>query len=243
MQSNLPESPSTLVSASWEDLAPRYRELSGRPLADLAGWVRDWSELEKLMGEAARLAAIAYSADTRDAERERVHLRWVGEIQPHRREEADRLARRLLETGLVLDGMETVVRRFGNQVDLFRAANLPIQAETSRVSAAYEKLTGAMTVDWDGEQLTIPQVMARTGVPDRRVRERAFRLSFEPYIHQRAELVQLFDAMYGLRQQMAANAGFGSFRDYAHREKNRFEYSVQDGEPWNGGGSGWEWRP
>jgi oligoendopeptidase F len=232
-QSNPPDSPTALVSTSWEELALRYQELAGRPLADLPGWVREWSDLEKLVGEAARLAAISYSADTRDAERERVHLRWVGEIQPRRREEADRLARRLLDTGQVLDGMELVVRRFGNQVDLFRAANLPIQAEGSRLTAAYDKLTGGMTVDWDGEQLTIPQVMARTGDPDRKVRERAFRLGLDPYIRQRGELVQLFEAMYALRRQMAANAGFGSFRDYAHREKNRFEYAVQDCLRWD----------
>ena len=73
---------------------------------------------------------------------------------------------------------------------------------------------------WDGELLTIPQVMARTGDPDRRVRERAFRLSLEPYIQLRSELVELFDAMYRVRQEMARNAGFGSFRDYTHREKN-----------------------
>jgi oligoendopeptidase F len=232
-QSPRPESPSALVSASWEDLAPAYDELASRPLADFEGWLRDWSELEKLAGEASRLAAIAYSADTRDPEKERAHLRWVSELQPRRREQANRLGRRLLETNRVPPGLETTIRRFGNQVQLFRAENLPLQAETSRLTAAYEKLTGAMTVEWDGEELTIPQVTARTGDPDRRTRERAFRLSFDPYIRQRAELAELFDAMYGLRQQMARNAGFGTFRDYTHQEKNRFDYTVEDCLRWD----------
>jgi oligoendopeptidase F len=232
-QTQPPDSPTALISASWEDLAPRYEELASRPLGDLDGWLRDWSHLEKLAGEAGRLAAIAYSADTRDPEKERVHLRWVSEFQPHRREQANRLARRLLDTGRVPPGLATTVRRFGNQVDLFRPENLPLQAENSRLGATYEKLTGGMTVEWDGELLTIPQVAARTGDPDRRVRERALRLSLEPYIQQRFELVELFDAMYRVRQEMARNAGFGSFRDYTHREKNRFDYTVEDCLRWD----------
>jgi oligoendopeptidase F len=229
----LPASSAELVAASWEDLAPHYEELSKRPLDDLAGWLRDWSDLDRLVGEAATLAGIAYSADTRNAECERLHLRWATDIQPRRREEADRLARRLLETGQVPAGLETTVRRFGNQVELFRAENLPHQSELSRLSAAYEKLTGGMTVEWAGERLTLPQVAAKLGDTDRGVREQAFRLTLEPYIQQRPDLIELFDRMLALRQRTAANAGFGSYRDYAHREKNRFDYSSDDCLRWD----------
>jgi oligoendopeptidase F len=38
----------------------------------------------------------------------------------------------------------------------------------------------------------------------------------------------LFDSMYDLRQQVAKNAGFDNFRDYAHRDKNRFDYTPED---------------
>jgi oligoendopeptidase F len=229
----LPDSPQALVSATWDDLAPAYQELAGRPLSDLEAWVRDWSDLEKLAGEAVRLASIAYSADTRDAEKERVHLRWVSEIQPRRRQEADRLARRLLESGIVPAGLETTVRRLRNQAELFRPENLSLQAENARLSAAYEKLTGGMTADWNGKTLTLPQVTALTGDPDRDIRERAFRLSLEPYVQRRGELLELFEPMYRLRQETARNAGFANFRDFTHQEKNRFDYSVEDCLRWD----------
>jgi oligoendopeptidase F len=60
------------------------------------------------------------------------------------------------------------------------------------------------------------------------VRERAFRLRAKPYIEQRGVLAGIFDRMYDLRQQVAKNAGFDNFRDYAHREKNRFDYTPDD---------------
>ena len=49
----------------------------------------------------------------------------------------------------------------------------------------------------------------------------------------RGELIDLFDSMYRLRQQMAENAGCGSFRDYAHRDKDRFDYAVDDCLRWD----------
>ena len=163
----LPDSPAGLVSGSWEDIGPQYEELATRPILDLDAWLRDWSELERFVGEAATLAAIAYTADTVDPEKERVYLRWTSEIQPRLREQGDRLARRLLEAEAVPPGLETAVRRFRNQVELFRAENLPLQSELSRLGAAYQKVTGGMTVEWNGERLTLPQVAAKTGEPDR----------------------------------------------------------------------------
>jgi oligoendopeptidase F len=63
---------------------------------------------------------------------------------------------------------------------------------------------------------------------DRAVREHAFRLRAQPYIEQRETLAGLFDRMFDLRQQVARNAGFDNFRDYMHRDKNRFDYTPED---------------
>jgi oligoendopeptidase F len=229
----LPDSPAGLVSGSWEDIGPHYEELATRPILDLDAWLRDWSELERFVGEAATLAAIAYTADTADPEKERVYLRWTSEIQPRLREQGDRLARRLLEAEAVPPGLETTVRRFRNQVELFRAENLPLQSELSRLGAAYQKVTGGMTVEWNGERLTLPQVAAKTGEPDRSVRERAFRLSLQPFVDRRDELARLFDEMRTLRLRTALNAGFADYRAYAHQERNRFDYTPDDSLRWD----------
>jgi oligoendopeptidase F len=227
------DSPAELVFGSWEDIVPRYEELATRPILDLEAWLRDWSELERFVGEAATLASIGYTADTADPEKERVYLLWTGGIQPRLREQGDRLARRLLEADEIPTGLETPVRRFRNQVELFRAENLPLQGELSRLSAAYQKVTGGMTVEWDGGRLTLPQVVAKIGEADRPLRERAFRLSLQPYVDQRGELARLFDEMRALRAQTALNAGYADYRAYAHQEKNRFDYTPDDSLRWD----------
>jgi oligoendopeptidase F len=70
-----------------------------------------------------------------------------------------------------------------------------------------------------GKELPLPQLAPFLKEPDRDVRERAFRASTAPYVNARAELSRLFDRMYGLRQQVARNAGFRSFRDYVFKGK------------------------
>ena len=48
------------------------------------------------------------------------------------------------------------------------------------------------------------------------------------FMRKRDVFADLFDRMYALRQDTARNAGFANYRDFAHREKNRFDYTPDD---------------
>ncbi len=226
----LPESPDALKTATWEDLAPYYEKLATRPLdkSNVEAWLRDWSDFESMLAEAAALAHFAYACNTADAENERAQLRFGSEIDPKADEQRTRLQGRLVELGYTRPDMETTIRRFRNQMELFNEANVPLFAELSRLSTAWAKAIGAMTVDWDGQEMTPLQMWPYLEENDRAVRERAFRKQFQPYVEQRDTLADFFDSMYDLRKQIAKNSGFANFRDYAHREKNRFDYTPDD---------------
>ena len=92
----------------------------------------------------------------------------------------------------------------------------------------YQRITGSMTVEWEGQERPLPQLQPYLKSPDRTVRERAFRAAAAPYIEQRANLTSLFDRMYELRQRAARNAGFANFRDYIFPAKFRFDYTPSD---------------
>lgn len=226
----LPDTAEALQKATWEDVAPFYEELRARPLdhRNVETWLADWSRLEALLAEAAALANFAYCINTADREAEEVHLRFGSEIDPKAEEQRAALQRRVVELGYVRPGLETVVRRFRNQMELFNAANVPLFAELAQLSAGYAKTVGAMSVDWDGEEKTPAMMSPYLESNDRAVRERAFRSMFKPYIEQRDRLADFFDRMYDRRQQVARNAGFPNYRDFMHREKNRFDYTPDD---------------
>ena len=226
----LPESPDAFKDATWEDIFPYYEALASHPLdrSNVEAWLAEWSAFESLLSEAGALASFAYTCDTSDPAREQAQLRFGTQISPKAREQRVRLQERLVELDYERAGLETTLQRFRNQMELFSADNVPLFAQLSRLETEWSKINGAMTVDWDGEEKTPSQLLPFLESNDRAMRERAFRLRAKPYVEQRQPLADIFNRMYDLRQQVARNAGFENFRDFTHREKNRFDYTPED---------------
>jgi oligoendopeptidase F len=224
----LPESPDAFRDAPLEEIESHYRELAERPLDDVEQWLADWSRLEELLQETVMTAIIEYDCDTKDEEKERVSLRLTSEIAPELEKWSVKLGDRLLESGYSRSDLKTALERFRNRTQLFREENVPLVAELERLGSEYRKLVGAMTVEWEGEQLSPPQVRPFAASGDRDVRERAFRAYFSGYVEHHDEMAAIYDQMLEARARMARNAGFDNYRDYGHRSLNRFDYTPDD---------------
>jgi len=226
----LPESPAAFAGARWEDILPWYEALAAFPLdgESVEPWLEAWSRLEELVTEAAAQAMIAYTADTRDPALEAAHLRFSAQIFPPMEEQGVRLARRLLETGFERPDLAVVLKRFRAQIEIFREENIPLFTELEGLCATYQRLTGGITVEWDGERKTVPQLGPFLKDPDRAVRERAYRAMGAPYVEKRDELAALFTEMFERRQRVATNAGFEDFEAYSYAAKCRFDYTPDD---------------
>jgi oligoendopeptidase F len=226
----LPASPADIANAAWTDLAPLYEALADEPLAPstVRPWLAAWSALDSVVEEAYGLAMIDYTADTRDRRREAAYLRWATEIAPKLHEVHVRLGRRLLPLEAELPELAILLRETRTDVAIFREQNLPRMAELEEMEAAYDKITGGLTVLWDGEEKTVPALQPYLLDRDRAVRERAFRTGAGAYLTHRDELADLFDRMVRVRHALAREAGFASYRDYAFAAKYRFDYSPAD---------------
>ena len=228
----LPTSPTVLAKAAWPDIAAYFDDLAERPLdaSTVESWLQAWSRLEELVTEAAAQAMIAYTIDTSDREKEADHLRFSTDILPKMEERSVELARRFVALGYETPELATTRARFRTSIEIFREANIPIFSELEELSARYQRITGSMTVEWEGEERPLPQLQPFLKSPDRTVRERAFRAATQPYMEERGALAGLFDRMYELRQRAAGNAGFANFRDYIFPAKYRFDYTPADCE-------------
>ncbi len=230
----LPESPAAFANATWSDIAPYYEQLASVPLAtppvasEIEAWLAAWSRLDTLVGEAGTLAMIAYTGNTANEDAERAYLRFSMEIFPTLEEQQVRLARRLIELGWSRPDLETTIRRFRSDIEIFREPNVARFAKLEEYSAAYQKRTGGLSVDWDGTPKTIPQLQPFLKAADRDVRERAFRAGAEAYLAHRDELATLFDRMLAIRQDVAKESGFTDFQRYAFASKHRFDYTPED---------------
>ncbi len=227
---SLPASPDHFATATWDDVMPWYEQLATIPVTDDASerWLAAWSRLEELLGEAGTKAMIDYTCDTADAAKEAAYLRFSSDIGPKAHEQSVRLARRALALGITRDDLATTMREFRTDAEIFREANVAREGEIEELSAAYQKVTGGLSVDWDGVAKTIPQLGPFLQDPDRAVRERAFRAGAKAYLDVRDELAGQFDRMYALRTAVSAEAGFDDYQAYTFRSKFRFDYTPAD---------------
>jgi oligoendopeptidase F len=157
-----PQFPRRLVPAvidlgEWNALAPLFEELKNRKissLAELVQWLEDGSEVSAAVAEEESRRYIANSCATDDKEAEKAYLDFVENVEPHLEEVGFELEKKFLESPFVgqlaPDRYKVLVRSARNQVDLFRAENIPIQTELSKLSQQYQKICGAMMVEFRG---------------------------------------------------------------------------------------------
>jgi oligoendopeptidase F len=115
-----------------------------------------------------------------------------------------------------------------NQVELFRPENVPLETEEAKLSQQYQKLSGSLTVQFRGEEKTLVQMGPYLEEPDCAVRQEAWERVAQRRLQEKDAFEEMFDKLVALRQQIARNAGFENYRDYAFRKLGRFDYTSDD---------------
>lgn len=222
----------TLDPQDWNTVAPFFSALADEDLTahGVSDWLLRWSELEKTLGEAGSWANRAKSEDTTNSEAEKAYLNFVQQIIPAWSMAAQELKTKLLGVpGYEPDqGHTQFLRRLRNDADLFRAENVPVQAQLQTLANEYDKRTGPMAVTVDGQRMTLPEAEALWQSPDRRVREEAWRAVMDCWSEARVELDALFLQQLPLRRKLAENAGLPDYRAYMWRAMRRFDYTPAD---------------
>ncbi len=226
----LPDTVEAFNGQDWDAVAPYYDELLARPLSPetVEAWLRDWSHLEALLSDTYTRLHIAYDLDTADAEKEAAAERFITEIYPKVLVAQQALKEKLVAGGYDLPEHEVLLRDIRNEVEIYREENVPLLSQVQQLSMQYQKIMGAMTVEFDGEERTIPQMRPYLLKTDRGVREAAWRAMRRRQMADREQLHDLFDQMLKLRHQIAQNAGFENYRDYMFRSMGRFDYTPDD---------------
>jgi oligoendopeptidase F len=230
--SALPTDYHEFVDWTWPQFEPYYQNLIERSLSadNVATWLADWSHIAKLVQEAYACLHLATTLDTADAEAERRYNTFIGEVYPQVEAAEQKLKQKLLESRLEPAGFEIPLRNMRAEAELFREANLPLLVENRKLGSEYNKIVGAQTVPWEGQELTLQQMRPIAQDPDRTVRERAWRLASDRWLADRAAINELWTKTVPLRKQIALNAGCADYREYRWRELLRFDYTPADCE-------------
>jgi oligoendopeptidase F len=226
---------------NWSQIEPLFKRLLEREIgspAVLERWLLDHSELMACISEERSERYIAMTCDTRDKDKEQAYLHFLENIAPRCKPYVHALNewyvacahRARLDAGRygVLD------REVEAEIEIYREENIPLQTEVAKLAQQYQKITGAMTVEYRGEERTLPQMAKFLEETDRSVRQEAWELVAARRLQDREAMDEVFDKQRQLRQQIAANADFADYRGYAFKSMMRFDYGIEDAERFQG---------
>ncbi len=227
--------PASFKVKDWDSLQPFYQELVDRPLesvADLEAWILDRNELDAIVSEDFAWRYIRLTVDSGDTEAAKRYEYAVQEISPQVAPFEHQLNEKLVAspylTELDEDRYFIHLRNIRQAVQLYREENIPLMTEVQLKSKEHGKLFSEMTVEVDGEQVTLQKANTFLEEPNREKRKDVYLKISQRVAENREQFEAIFDTLLAKRHQIAKNAGFDSFREYKFKQLGRFDYTIED---------------
>lgn len=229
--------PRDLTVNSWDDLKPYFDDLTSRPIssaAELETLVLDYSLVLKVYGEAYSWANIMQSRHTDDeGYNARLDLFNTG-INPKVNTASNAVNKRIAENEFFValpdDRYGQLKKILARQLKMYVPQNEKPLAELAELESKYNQIVGGLSVEIGGETMTIPQARVLTRGKNRAVREQAWLAIQAAYAGVKPQIDALYDQIIKKANEVARNAGYANYRDYAHDDRMRFDYTVEDAQ-------------
>ena len=218
----------------WENIEPLTNDLMERQLSCsscIEGLISDSSELAEHISETGALLYIGMTCDTESEEKKESFLDFMSNVRPKLSEFSDALNRRIVNHSSVDDlpsRYDLMLRGMRTDVEIFRKENIPLGVRQTELVTKAQTINGAMTVEFEGQEMTFPQMSKYLESNDRSQRQAAWMAMSARRMEDSERLSEIFDELITIRHQMATNAGFESYTQYMFRAMHRFDYTIED---------------
>ncbi|MBT6808784.1 MAG: M3 family oligoendopeptidase [Flavobacteriales bacterium] len=220
---------------SWGKIEPLFEDLLSRSIStttELEKWMLDRSELEAVLEEDMAWRYIKMNIDTTDKDlSEKFHF-WIKEISPKMAPYSHKLNLKLVDNpflnDLDSDKYRIYLRGVKKSIEIFREDNIPLFTEMEAKQQEYGSISAKMSIEVDGEKLTMQKAALLLKDTNREKREEVYNKISERRTEDREKLDILYDELISLRQNIANNAGFENYRDYMFSAMGRFDYTATD---------------
>lgn len=194
----------------------------------LRAWIMKWSELGSVLSEVSCRRYVAMTVNTKDEVAAKAYESFVENVDPISSEFDDKLNKKLMAH----PAKDALKNEFGVwfksiqvSLDLFSPDNIPLETEEVKAVQAYQKITGGMSVEFDGGVKTMQQLSAYLERTDRDLRESAWRTMWDRRLQDKEALDKSFDELFSIRNKIARNAHCKDYIDYIYLAKRRFDYT------------------
>ena len=227
--------PEDFTIDTWEKVEKYFKDLEGRSIeskSDFKQWLKDQSELEAVLEENLAWRYIKMTINTKDEQLANDYTFFVKEIQPKLSPYSFRLNKKLSESPYKKefndDAHKIYFRSVDTAIKLFNEENIPLESEMAEKSQQFGAISGAQSIEHDGEKITMQKASTFLKENDESLRKEIF----EKIAKRRSEDIDALDNLYTelieIRHQIAKNAGFDNYRDYKFEQLGRFDYSKED---------------
>ena len=223
-------------------IEPLLKELLARPVRsreELERWLTDRSDISAAYSESRANLYITMTCDTDDKSASAAYEKYITEVDPKLKPYSFELEKRFValasQFDLPADRYTVLVRGARAEVDLYREENIALETQLAQLGQKFETLAGGMTVQFEGQERTLPQMARYQELPERATREAAWRAVSERRFKEVDGFNAIYDEMIALRHKVAKNAGFSDYIGYAYKSKHRFDYSVKECEDFHAG--------
>ena len=227
--------PADIDFSNVQEICALYQELlkfSINSSETMETFISHWSELDSAISEYGSVLYIKMTCQTDDKSRSEAYKHLTQEILPAIKPFDFELKKKLVAAwDSITPGNDyyfVYIRNIRADVELFRRENIELEKQDHLAIQDYQTICGAMTVEFEGQHLTMPQIGLKLSEPDRAIREKAWRAIMERRKQDAEKFDDIYDKVVSLRNNIAINAGFKNFRDYKFKEWYRFDYTPQD---------------
>jgi oligoendopeptidase F len=222
----------SLAAPEYDAVAAEYDELfhaldAAKTSGDAIAVLKNWDALRRSLSTWISLVNIRFHQDTRNEEFKKAR-EYCDELEPKLTNLAVDMKRRLKSSPHQVSLQE----RFGDQAfqiwecDI-AAFNPTIEDDLVReakLQTEYTELLATPRFDFQGERLTLSEIVKFAEYADRDVRHAAAKLRWGWFVENQERIDGIFDQLVRLRQQMAKKLGHRNFIAVGYQRMHRVDY-------------------
>jgi M3 family oligoendopeptidase len=228
----------TLPAPAYDHVAAQYEQITNAldgaaTQAAAIAAVEKWDVLRRRLNTWISLVNIRFSQDTRNEEYVKTR-EYCDELDPKLTNLAVGVKRLLMDS----PHRAALEQRFGRHAfDLWKCDIASFDpaiegdlVEQSKLVADYQALLASAKFEFQGETLTLSEIMKFNEHRDRAVRREANRMRWTWFGENQEQLDENFDKLVRLRQSMAEKLGFENYIAAGYQRMQRTDYGQADVE-------------
>ena len=219
-----------LMAWDWAQFEPHYSMLKKAELteATISNWLKNWTAVSDVRDELYNRLYVATSVNTADAISQERFEHFMEKIYPQAMAAEQELKEKLLASGLTVPGFEIPLRNMRAEAEIYREENLSLLVEEEKLGVAHDKVMGAQTVKWQGQEKTVRQMEVVLREIDRETRKKGWELLADRQLADREMINRQWVKYMELREKIAANSDLPDYRSYRWQVLMRFDYTPDD---------------